>query len=373
MHELTLITPKDLEQSFDVTAAFVAEMKKKAGTLSIAGVDDREGYATVNDARKLIKEKRVTVERKRNELNADALAYQRTVNTEAKRITSMLLPIEQELEAKTKAIDAEKERLKMEAIRLKHEKTAGRIGQMVAMEMTQIGGMYYVGGQRVSHNEVDSWDDEIWSDFVAICEKEHLEIKRIEAEAKAAADAEAKRLADEKEAERVRLETEAERLKKVAKEQEANARELTRIAKEQAAEAERLKAIADTQEAERAKAEVEKAKPIEVASVSGHDIIEAEWPNMAEDTLHIEYRPLILTPSYMDITKPLTNKEFEKLALGDWKNSDSENRNKAIFWLRKHRILSSDATELIITFGDNREVDLVQLMTSFLEFHQTGE
>lgn len=314
------ITNQEIQTSFDFSEAFVLEMKTKADALTILGVDDKEGYNAVNEARKLIKEKRVQVEKKRNELNADALAYQRTVNAEAKRITAMLEPIEQELTAKTKVIDSEKERIKLEERQRKQEKTAGRIGQILGMEMTQIGGMYYVGQQRISHNEVETWDDEIWTDFVQICEREYYEIKRIEAETKAAAIAAAQRDSDEREAERKRLET---------------------IAQEQKAEAERLKKIADEQEVERIRLEATNTtvKKINARSINGVKEI------------------LAIAPVFdAEFIEPVQSKNRKAMAQAN-----------AISFLRDKGFLLGGSTEFIISFAGNRpSVDLAELMGEFL-------
>lgn len=355
------ITNQELQASFDFSEAFVLEMKIKADALTIRGIDDKDGYNAVNDARKLIKEKRVAVEKKRNELNADALAYQRTVNAEAKRITAMLEPIEKDLEEKKKAIDDEKERLKQEAIRLKQEKTAGRIGQMVKLGMTQIGGMYYVGEQRISHNEVETWEDDIWADFVHICQREYDEAQRILAEAKAAAEAEAarvaleleeerKRLQAQAEAERLRLQAEKERLEKIAKEQAieaarvaeeqaAKARELAAIAKEQKDKADQLKKIADEQETERLRLEA----------------VSDQEPVAIVPTLEVEFVKKI-----SDDVKP-----SKKVHIAD--NRKAMAGANAIGFLRERGILQGGATEFVISFAGSRPpVDLVDLMADFL-------
>jgi hypothetical protein len=236
MSQLT-ITPQQLQASFEITETAILEIKQKAESLTIKGLEDKEGYKAVDEARKLVKEKRVKVEKTRKALNEDALAYQRTVNAEAKRITALLEPIEENLEAKTKAIDEEKERIKQDAIRAKQAKIAERIGQLAKMEMTQLSGMYYVCEQRISHAEVEAFDDDIWEAFIGICQKEFAEKKRIEAEEKAKAEAEALRVAEEKEKERLRVEAETKAL-------EAKKLELEQIQQAQKAEAERLEKLA---------------------------------------------------------------------------------------------------------------------------------
>ena len=93
----------------------IAEMAERYMQLVVTSVDDKEGLARVHTARMEVKNARVSVEKKRKELNEEAVAWQRTVNAEAKRVTALLLPIETHLEHEEDIVVREKERIRREA------------------------------------------------------------------------------------------------------------------------------------------------------------------------------------------------------------------------------------------------------------------
>ena len=110
---------------FDSASAGIAEMATQYMSLTIGGIDDADGFKTVHKARMVVKNKRVEVEKVRKELKADALAYGREVDGEAKRIAAMLLPIETHLKDQEDAVNAEKERIKnAERLRVEAEAKA---------------------------------------------------------------------------------------------------------------------------------------------------------------------------------------------------------------------------------------------------------
>jgi hypothetical protein len=96
------------------TDAALAEMKARL----VATKFDCRTPAGYDAARRGIAEcrtLRVAVEKKRVELKADALAWGKKVDTEAKRITAELESIEEPLQAAKDAIDNEKKRIAQEA------------------------------------------------------------------------------------------------------------------------------------------------------------------------------------------------------------------------------------------------------------------
>ena len=99
---------------YDISEAAIAEMSKKYMGLVVKDPDDAEGFKAAHNARIIVKGKRVEVEKKRVELKADALKYGRAVDSEAKRITALLQPIEDHLIAQEKVVTDEKERIERE-------------------------------------------------------------------------------------------------------------------------------------------------------------------------------------------------------------------------------------------------------------------
>ena len=210
--------------------AEIAVMKDKYLPLT---ADTPKGYELVRQALAEVRSYRTAVEKRRVELKADALEWGRKVDSEAKRITGLLLEVEEPLKAKKQAVDDEK-------VRVAAEKAA-------AVEAEQ---------------------------------RRKIEEERAEAEAKlkAARDAEEARIKEEAAkvaAERAALEAERKRIdaeqaeKRKAEEAHA-AEERRKVEAEQAAERKRLaderanleaeqKAERERQEAARKKMEEDRA------------------------------------------------------------------------------------------------------------------
>jgi hypothetical protein len=77
--------------------------------------DTPAGYEEVRVAIGHLRDTRVSVEKRRVELKADALAYGRLVDSEAKRVTALVTDIEDPLKAKKAVVDNEAARVKAEA------------------------------------------------------------------------------------------------------------------------------------------------------------------------------------------------------------------------------------------------------------------
>ena len=97
---------------FSPSDAAIAALSDEYLPLRIDGVKDATGYALVHQARMDIRGKRVAVEKLRKELKVDALRYGRSVDSEAKRLTALLEPIETHLRREEQAVNEEKERIK---------------------------------------------------------------------------------------------------------------------------------------------------------------------------------------------------------------------------------------------------------------------
>ena len=97
---------------YDVDEAVLAATRERCETLT---ADTPKGYEEVRVAIAALRETRTGIEKKRVELKADALDYGRRVDSEAKRLTALIVDIEDPLKAKKAAIDDEKERVKREA------------------------------------------------------------------------------------------------------------------------------------------------------------------------------------------------------------------------------------------------------------------
>ena len=101
-------------KKFSLTDAAIEQMEKEFLPLVVKGVEDKDGYKAVREARLTVKEHRVKVEKTRKELKADSLAFGKAVDGEAKRITTKLESIETHLQEQEDIVAKEFERRKAE-------------------------------------------------------------------------------------------------------------------------------------------------------------------------------------------------------------------------------------------------------------------
>jgi hypothetical protein len=285
---------------FVPTDAAIADLATKYLPLKIADVNDLAGYGLVHKARMDVKGKRCEVEKVRKELKADALEYGRKVDSEAKRITALLEPIESHLvseeekfeaakeaianaarlkrEAEAKAIaDAEAARLKaehdaeVERMRVENERLASE-RQAIEAERAKA-----AAEQKAAQDKLEAERAKIVAEQKAVQDKIDAERRAVEAEKTRLAEIEAARL---REIETQRREKEAAERAKIETEE--------RLAREAAAEKARIegaeaaaKAKAEADELARIKAEKlrpDRDKLLSVAAAVG----EIEIPEVSE-------------------------------------------------------------------------------------------
>jgi colicin import membrane protein len=205
--------------NYNITDAAIGEMREQYMRLRIVDLDDKDGAKAVSAARRAVKAKRCEVERLRKELKADALEWGRKVDSEAKRITEQLAPIEKHLEDEEARIENERARIAAEeeerrraAEKAKMEHTLARV-----QALAQFGGYqglmtpFQIG--QLSEMEFDELLDEY---------RTRWEV------------AESERKAEEHRLEQIRREQEAER-ERIAEERRVIEEEKRRLAEEKAA------------------------------------------------------------------------------------------------------------------------------------------
>ena len=101
-------------KKYNIADAYIAELSDHHMSLKVDGVNDIAGYKVARRARIEIKGKRVEVEKKRKDLKTDSVKFGKAIDTEARRIISLLLPIEEHLISQEKIVDDEKERIENE-------------------------------------------------------------------------------------------------------------------------------------------------------------------------------------------------------------------------------------------------------------------
>lgn len=211
-------------KKFNVTDVAISELSDKYMPLLVNGIDDKEGLKVVNAARKVVKGYRIDIDKRRKELNADALEYQRRINGEAKRIIALLEPIESHLESQEKKISEEIERIKREKEQEESARYESRMKELFSLKFRVETGKFitdYLDGftnQRIeiATLHLKQWDDSTFKEFIDnakhyfnIYQKEVIEkMQREEAEKQALIQ------------QRREQEIEAERLADIARKQE---------------------------------------------------------------------------------------------------------------------------------------------------------
>jgi DNA repair exonuclease SbcCD ATPase subunit len=231
-----------IADNFEVTKAKIAAMKQACAGLTIAGLEDRKGYDLVHSRRMEVRDARTGVDKIRKALKEGVLARGRKIDSVAKELTSLLVEIEEPLEAEEKRIDAEREKLKAQ----KQAEAAAKIQARVdafqkvgaPISLAEITLMTDIAFEFALASATEAWEA-----------KEKLRIAAEEALAKQEAE---RKAAEEKAAlERAQAEkAERERLDKVRAEQDEMARKLAQQKAELDRQAAEIQAKKDAQERE---------------------------------------------------------------------------------------------------------------------------
>ncbi len=193
-------------KNFNVTDAAISELTSNYMPLVINGIDDKDGIKAIKEARSVVKRHRIDIDKRRKELNADALEYQRRINGEAKRITDLLEPIEAHLEAQEKKVDDELDRIKREKEEAEAARFKVRVTKLTGLKFMFDGVHYYSTYLDTFNNEamkvsvflLKQMTDEVFNDFYDNA-KHYFEIEEKDiAEKKERDDAERKALAEER-------------------------------------------------------------------------------------------------------------------------------------------------------------------------------
>lgn len=268
----------DTLNNYDLPLAQIAKLSKDYLPLTIAGVEDKEGYKAVHDARMTVKAVRVGVEKRRKELKEGVLEEGRKIDLVAGFLSGELEAIESQLGAKETEID------QLKAAAAEEKRKAAQ-----ATLQARVDALAKVGGSSVDLHTLGKWTDGQFDTFLAdktqaweVSEKARLdaeaaleaqrEAQAVEAERQAAAKAELDRQAADLKArqdEIDRKEREAaqkEREERIAKEAADKARLDAEVkAAQDKAEADRKARLAKEQAEREAEEARERAAAIEAA------------------------------------------------------------------------------------------------------------
>lgn len=205
-----------------VTDETIEAMRSRLMGLSCAGLQDKDGLAAVSAGRKECVRARNAIENTRKEMKAEVLERGRKIDSEAKRLTALLQPIEAYLAEQEDRVKAEIKRIEDRAKEESHQERMKRLAAAgielpEAVVRTLNGVQFEQEFQRAAEAK-----------RVADIAAKQLEAQRAELE-KLRAEQEERRKAD------------AERLKAEQERIAAERAELDRQRREQAAEAERIR------------------------------------------------------------------------------------------------------------------------------------
>jgi hypothetical protein len=214
---------------FDIARTWIAEKKKAYLKLKIKGAEDKDGYKVVHAAWQVIRNKRLAVAKKKDEIKADYLIITRAVDKENNELTALLKEIEEPLGAELDRIDNLQKEEDARKEREAQERLQARVVELIANGM-KFTGSYYGIGETISMDVVTlkALTDEDYKKFFERVAQENKLLLQ---------EAENKRIADEKEKERLQQQKEEQekerlRLEEQKKEMERQQQELENQKKE---------------------------------------------------------------------------------------------------------------------------------------------
>ena len=121
---VTTVPQSGIPVVYGITAADIEAKRERYGALQAT---TPAGYEEVRIARRDCVSTRTAIEARRKQLKADSLDFGRRVDSVAKELTALVESIERPLDAKIKAIDDEKARVRREAEEAKRREVQAKI------------------------------------------------------------------------------------------------------------------------------------------------------------------------------------------------------------------------------------------------------
>ncbi len=247
---------------YDANDAQIAEMSEKFMPLKVNGPEDTEGLKKITKYRIEVKGVRVQIEHQRKSNNEKANKFIKENNTEAKRLTALVAPLEDHLIEQENIVKKEKDRLKaieQEKLQRIHE---DKIKQVVEAGAVFNGYEYVFGDNSVDDTRLRLLDVSAYGNLIERIElwkeKEDLKIAEAAKQKKEEEDRQAKiaeeQAAKEKEL-KIKEDQQAEREKKLQDQQDKIDED-----KRQAAEAKRIQEAEEKAKIEAEKKAVEEKK-----------------------------------------------------------------------------------------------------------------
>lgn len=192
---------------FNPAEAGIAELKQQFGGLTIAGVEDKQGYKTVREAWSTVRSTRTALEKKGKQLRDDYTKINKAISAEEDRLVELIKPLEEQLHGTWKAIDDEKERVKKEAEEAEQKRLMERVEEIQTLGMVFKDGFYQIGDTiSIDVASLRAFDADQYEKL-----KGHIAAKKKELDDAEAERKERQRLEDEKREEDARKLAEAQK------------------------------------------------------------------------------------------------------------------------------------------------------------------
>lgn len=236
MTETTISTVIPVEEQItqelvkaNVTEALIAGLKEKYLPLKINGIEDKETYLQVKEARKECKSLRVMAEKICKKGREEAVAIQKAWVAKEKEVAGQIGEVEDHLEKQEKEYEAEIEREKAERKRKQEEQFILRQQSLSGMGALYSDGNFSLGEVSFELSLIKECENDIWEESILPkfrTEYEKIEAERLEQERiKQEKEAELKRQQEELERKQRELEAKEAALKEAQEEQERKQRE----------------------------------------------------------------------------------------------------------------------------------------------------
>lgn len=152
-------------QKFNVADAKIAELKDQFKDLQITGVDDKKGIKAITEAISIVRSLRTGVEAKRKDLKNFYLNTGKGIDAEAKRITELLVEIEEPLKAKKQVVDDEIKRIEDEKIKAEQKRLDDRVEELKNAGIVFDGQFYSIGSVSVDIVTIKDLNDESFEEL----------------------------------------------------------------------------------------------------------------------------------------------------------------------------------------------------------------
>lgn len=173
--ELQELKSNPIEQALikeNVTEKVIKELQQFK-SLTIKGIEDKEGYKAANEARITCKNLRVLAEKVCKAGREEAITIQKQWIAKEKEVTGQISEVEDYLKTEQARIDNEKENIRIAAEKAKADRINSRVKSLFDNGCTFDGVNYSLGELTINNTQIEVMDDGIFTIFLDRVKVEH--------------------------------------------------------------------------------------------------------------------------------------------------------------------------------------------------------